>query len=203
MGDTSQEYENAPVTPLSFEAKKILSEINIVEEAKKVESIKITCPILGAGEHHEDGYKVRKAVKERITTLGHSPFFPENITAKDTEKFLIEQGISGTVAKVFAGTDERKNDAILKASSIIFAVATDQGVLLEIAKCCNTVNEDKLRVLLPLDKYHELSQVSQTMQELEKIWENVYTFKDNKELEKCVDEIMDKELCRHVRKNMR
>lgn len=213
--EINEEFENAFVIPISQKAKEILSEIKIVESikneilaevklldaAKKASNIKITCPVLGAGKHNTSDYAKRELVKNTIISEGHNAFFLEEITSEETQNFVMNAGFSKTVAKVIAGNEERKNDAILEYCDVIFAVATSEGVFMEIGKCCKTNIEKKLKVLVPNDILRKLSQVSNTLGELDIMYNCVYPYNDDNNLKQIILDIIVIEIIKRLRIN--
>lgn len=195
-------FENAPITPKSSKAEKILIEIKLVNLAVKQSKIKLTFPVLGAGKHNIEDYKKRELVKKTIEDFGHNAFFPEEITVEETKTFLRSQGLKNEIAiEALVGNEERKNDSIINCCELVFVLVAGEGSLVEIGKCCKTGNEEKLRILVPEDKYDESSQVMQTLNELKINHNNVYTFKNDNDLKGLIKEIMTLELTRRFRNN--
>ncbi len=196
-------FENATIRAKSERAKEILTEIELVDLAIEKSKIKLTCPVLGAGKHNKEDYEKRKFVMNTIKNLGHNSFFPEEITTEDAKIFLRESNtnLKEMLIESLVGNEERKNDAILKCSKIIFAVATNEGVLIEIGKCCTNSNIEKLRVFVPENKHNELSQASMTLDEIGRLYGNVYTFSDDNDLKTQLEVLLKNELAKIFRNN--
>jgi len=93
-------------------------------------------------------------------------------------------------ANLLTETIERKNDILIDHSNFIWALAASDGVAIEIGKCARTKNELKLRVFIPKDKYHPDCQIMQTLNEINGVHKNVFTYSNTAQLLNFAEEIL-------------